>query len=92
MLGISHWYVPPPMDFNAEFFVFFFRAMSQSETEQVETSRLDVQSGAQTPKMGNVTPMSENCLQCWHFPEWNNKTTYPLVVCYIAIENGHLVR
>jgi hypothetical protein len=80
------------MDFNAEFFVFFFRAMSQSETEQVETSRLDVQSGAQTPKMGNVTPMSENCLQCWHFPEWNNKTTYPLVVCYIAIENGHLVR
>ena len=48
----------------------FLHAMSQSEREQVETSWLNVQSGAQTPKKGNLIRVSAICLQWWHFLEW----------------------
>ena len=51
--------------------------MSQSETEQVETSRLDVQSGAQTPKMGNVNSHVRELLAMLAFPRMEQQNHIP---------------
>ena len=103
MLGISHWYVPPPMDFNAEFFVFFSvpcLRVKQSKLSKLKPHGQMYKVVHKPPKWDTSLPSQRTCnVGISHFLEqqnhiheyitqWYNSGQYTIIMANILWYNS----